>query len=73
METKFGNKVDRCLLCYMTGSELKSFRLKAGLTQEELAVKIGTHKTVVSRWERGKSNISASYQKLIAMIFKVSV
>lgn len=53
----------------MTGEQLKKMRLEAGLTQEELAEKIGTYKTVISRWENGRSNIASSYQKLIEIIF----
>lgn len=51
----------------MTGQELKELRKKAGLTQTELANKIGTYKQVISNWENGRSNISKPYQKLILM------
>ena len=33
------------------GERLRGFRKKAGLTQEELAEKIGTHNITVSKWE----------------------
>ena len=36
---------------------LKEERLKAGLTQEQLAERIGTKKTYISRLENGKSDI----------------
>ena len=36
---------------------LKEERIRAGLTQEELAEKIGTKKTYISRLENGKSDI----------------
>ena len=36
---------------------LKEERLRAGLTQEQLAEKIGTKKTYISRLENGKSDI----------------
>ena len=36
---------------------LKEERLKAGLTQEQLAEKIGTKKTYISRLENGKSDV----------------
>ena len=39
---------------------LKEERLKAGLTQEQLAEKIGTKKTYISRLENGKSDIQLS-------------
>ena len=36
---------------------LKEERLKAGLTQEQLAERIGTKKTYISRLENGKSDV----------------
>ena len=36
---------------------LKEERLRAGLTQEQLAEKIGTKKTYISRLENGKADI----------------
>lgn len=36
---------------------LKEERLKAGLTQEQLAEKIGTKKTYISRLENGKADV----------------
>ena len=36
---------------------LKEERLKAGLTQKQLAEKIGTKKTYISRLENGKSDV----------------
>ena len=36
---------------------LKDERLRAGLTQEQLAEKIGTKKTYISRLENGKADI----------------
>lgn len=39
---------------------LKEERLKAGLTQQQLAEKIGTKKSYISRLETGKSDIQLS-------------
>ncbi|WP_240597777.1 helix-turn-helix domain-containing protein [Duncaniella muris] len=36
---------------------LKEERLKAGLTQQQLAERIGTKKTYISRLENGKSDV----------------
>lgn len=36
---------------------LKAERLKAGLTQEQLAERIGTKKTYISRLENGKADV----------------
>lgn len=40
----------------MLGAELKKARLKAGLTQEELAFRADVHRTYVSMLERGKGS-----------------
>lgn len=39
---------------------LKEERLRAGMTQEELAQKIGSKRTYISRLERGKSDVQLS-------------
>lgn len=39
---------------------LKEERLKAGLTQQQLAEKIGTKKTYISRLENGKADVQLS-------------
>ena len=54
----------------MTAEELKTLRTKAGLTQTELAEKIGTHKQVISAWENGRSNISKPYVQLLLLALK---
>jgi hypothetical protein len=49
----FGNVVNVHLLCNMNGQELKELRLKAGLTQEELAKKtryIQTKNFKLGKW-----------------------
>ncbi len=45
---------------FIIGEQLKAERLKAGLTQEQLALKIGTKKSYVSRVERGHADIQLS-------------
>jgi len=45
---------------FIIGEQLKDERLKVGLTQEELAGKIGTKKSFISRIERGKADIQLS-------------
>jgi transcriptional regulator with XRE-family HTH domain len=45
----------------MNGEELKKRRLDAGLTQEELAEKLGTYKQKISNWENGVYKISRLY------------
>jgi len=45
---------------FIIGEQLKDERLKAGLTQEELAEKIGTKKSFISRVEKGRADIQLS-------------
>lgn len=54
----------------MTGQELKLLREKAGLTQTELADKIGTTHPRISDWETGKRKISLAYQRILKNCFK---
>ena len=42
---------------FIIGEQLKEERKKAGLTQEELAQRIGTKKSFISRVENGKADI----------------
>ena len=46
---------DTQIFCLTT--MLKEERLKAGLTQEQLAERIGTKKTYISRLENGKADV----------------
>ena len=48
------------------GKNLKRYRKDAGLTQEQLAEKIGIHPTYVGKLEIGKSNPST------IMLFKIT-
>ena len=45
---------------FIIGEQLKDERLRAGLTQEQLANKIGTKKSFISRVERGRADIQLS-------------
>jgi HTH-type transcriptional regulator / antitoxin HipB len=45
---------------FIIGEQLKEKRIKAGLTQEQLADKVGTKKSFISRVERGHSDIQLS-------------
>ena len=51
---------DRETEAFCLAQTLREERLRAGLTQEELAEKIGTKKTYISRIENGKSDIQLS-------------
>lgn len=39
----------------MTGNLIVEARRRAGITQRELARRLGTHQPVIARWEGGKS------------------
>ena len=64
LNVEFGNvgtatrdEFDRETEAFCLAQTLKEERKRAGLTQEELADKIGTKKTYISRIENGQSNI----------------
>lgn len=62
------NQFDADSLAFRLGVMLKEARVKANLTQEELAEKTGTKKSYISRIERGLSDIQFStYYKLIEL------
>lgn len=43
-----------------TGRAMQQARLDAGLTQAQLAARLGTKQSVVSRWEAGREDIRLS-------------
>ena len=45
---------------FIIGEQLKVERLRAGLTQEQLASRIGTKKSFISRVEKGHADIQLS-------------
>ena len=53
------------------GKNVKKAREKLGLTQEELAEKVGIHVSYVSRIERGKVNPSYDILENLAKVLKV--
>jgi DNA-binding transcriptional regulator YiaG len=52
----------------VTGNELKRIRKRLGLTQVELADKIGVYWNTVARWERDEVPIRESMSRLIHSI-----
>ena len=67
LNVEFGNvgtatrdEFDRDTEAFCLAQTLKEERKRAGLTQEELAEKIGTKKTYISRLENGKADIQLS-------------
>ncbi len=64
LNVEFGNvgtasreAFDRETEAFCLAQTLKEERLRAGLTQEQLAEKIGTKKTYISRIENGKADV----------------
>jgi len=55
----------------MLSDKIKLHRIAVGLTQAELAKKIGAQMVVVSRWERGVNLPRAKYIPLLAEVLKV--
>lgn len=53
-------KFDADAAAFCLAETLKEERLKAGLTQQQLAERIGTKKTYISRLENGKADIQLS-------------
>ena len=54
------NAYDMECNAFIIGEQLKAERTKAGLTQEQLAEKIGTKKSFISRVENGRADIQIS-------------
>lgn len=54
------DKFEEDATAFCLAETLKEERLKAGLTQEQLADRIGTKKTYISRLENGKADIQLS-------------
>ncbi len=54
------------------GTKIKNLREKAGMTQTELADKLGLSKSVISAYEKGIRNPSFKVLPLLAEIFNVT-
>lgn len=54
----------------MTGEEVRAIRKRLGLTQQELADKVGVARASVARWEIGAMGIRESAARLLRMLAK---
>ena len=54
------------------GTKIKDLREKAGMTQTELADKLGLSKSVISAYEKGIRNPSFKVLPLLSQIFNVT-
>jgi len=66
---------DRLTPRYAAISELISARIKKGITQKELAQKIGTKQSAIARFEAGNVNPSLGFLEKIAEVmgYKVNI
>lgn len=58
-------------ICEKFGSNVKKYRLKENLTQEELAEKTALHRTYISSLERGNRSISLKNIEKIAKALNI--
>lgn len=54
-----------------SGHLLSGYRLKSGLTQKQLAEKIGVKQNMISEYESGKRPISKTMAKKISIVFGI--
>ena len=52
-------------------SKLKFYRIRAGLTQEEVARRLSVNQAAVSNWERGTNPPLQKYRRQLAAIYNV--
>ena len=52
---------------------LKELRLKAGLTQDEVAKKMNVDQSAVHLWETGKTHIARKHHKRLARLYKCTI
>ena len=66
---------DRLTPRYAAISELISARIKKGITQKELAQKIGTKQSAIARFEAGNVNPSLGFLEKMAKVmgYKVNI
>lgn len=57
----------------MKENSIKKYRLKRGMTQEELAEKLGVNRVSISYWERGLSLPKGSRLLDVSTVLGVSV
>ena len=55
-------------MVYWRVMEIKQLREKLGLTQEQLAHKLGVTVKTVNRWERGKAKPSPMARRLLSVL-----
>lgn len=64
---------DKDPLSIQFGLHVKSLRIKAGLTQEQLAFKANLHRTYIGMIERGEKNITLININKIVLALEISL
>lgn len=73
MLSMFKDSMKRYKISNLVGRRMKRVRKVKGLTQEEIADRLGIHWTTYGRIERGESNISLRGLYKIAKVLKVKL
>lgn len=60
------------MLNKIVATNIRKFRIRQGITQEELAYLCGLHRTYIGSVERGERNITLSTLSTIAQALKIS-
>ena len=55
------------------GKLIKTLRKEKGITQEELAFKLGVTTSAVSKWETGKNSPDITMLQMLSDIFDISL
>lgn len=55
------------------GNKIMELRKKSGLSQEELAEKVGVARQTISKWELGETSPDLKQAKELSKIFKISI
>ena len=58
---------------YKFGNLLCELRMKAKLTQGELAIKLGVTNKAISKWENGKAKPTTDTLKKISILFNIPI
>src|SRR5947209_5069559 len=56
----------------MTGEQVRRLRLQLGLTQDELAGRLGVARNSVARWEREEHGLSGPAEKLLTLLAELA-
>lgn len=69
----FAAKIDQEIENYRIGEEIRNLRLSKGMTQEELANKLSTTKSAISRLENHSESVRLSTLEKVADIFNKKI